>query len=83
MSVTIAQIRGARGLLGWSQVDLARAADVSEPTIKRLEGGKVAVSEDVRSSIQHALEAAGIIFVAENGEGPGVRLKKSRQEPAA
>lgn len=23
-----------------------------------------------------ALEAAGVIFVAENGEGPGVRLKK-------
>lgn len=76
MPVTIAQIRGARGLLGWSQVDLAKAASVSEPTIKRLEGGKVAVSEDVRSSIQSALEAAGVIFVAENGEGPGVRLRK-------
>jgi hypothetical protein len=24
-----------------------------------------------------ALETAGVIFVAENGEGPGVRLKKS------
>jgi len=23
-----------------------------------------------------ALEAAGVIFVAENGEGPGVRLRK-------
>jgi len=26
-----------------------------------------------------ALEAAGVIFVAENGEGPGVRLKKKRK----
>jgi hypothetical protein len=24
-----------------------------------------------------ALESAGVIFVAENGEGPGVRLKKA------
>ena len=29
-----------------------------------------------------ALEAAGVIFVAENGEGPGVRLKKARMAPA-
>jgi hypothetical protein len=26
--------------------------------------------------LQHALEAAGVIFVAENGDGPGVRLRK-------
>jgi hypothetical protein len=25
-----------------------------------------------------ALEAAGVIFIAENGEGPGVRLRKDR-----
>ena len=28
-------------------------------------------------AIRAALESAGIIFVAENGEGPGVRLRKS------
>ncbi len=30
--------------------------------------------------VRSALEAAGVIFVAENGEGPGVRLKKVRDE---
>jgi hypothetical protein len=29
-------------------------------------------------AIQAALQAAGVIFVAENGEGPGVRLAKRK-----
>jgi hypothetical protein len=28
------------------------------------------------AAIRAALEAAGVIFVAENGDGPGVRLRK-------
>ena len=32
-----AQLRAARGLLGWSQTDLARAAKVSRATIARAE----------------------------------------------
>lgn len=76
MSITVAQIRAARGLLGWSQIALARAAGVSEPTIKRIEGDKAAVSDEMRASIRHALEQAGVIFVDENGEGPGVRMRK-------
>ena len=78
MTITISQIRAARGLIGWSQVALAKAAGVSEPTIKRIEGGKVPVSDEVRQAIRAALEAAGVIFVAENGEGPGVRLRKGK-----
>jgi len=31
------------------------------------------------AAVCRALEAAGVIFVEENGEGPGVRLKKVRQ----
>ncbi|CAO3439389.1 hypothetical protein [Azospirillum argentinense] len=27
-------------------------------------------------AMQHALEAAGVIFIPENGEGPGVRMRK-------
>jgi hypothetical protein len=29
--------------------------------------------------LQSALERAGVIFVAENGEGAGVRLRKKRK----
>jgi hypothetical protein len=30
--------------------------------------------------IQAALEAAGVVFVEQNGEGPGVRLRKTRRK---
>jgi hypothetical protein len=79
--ITIAQIRGARGLLSWSQTDLANAAAVSVPSIKRLEGhGLIKASDDLRAAVQHALEKAGIEFIAENGGGVGVRLRKPKQK---
>lgn len=36
----------------------------------------VPISDESIAAIRAALEAAGVIFVAENGEGPGVRLRK-------
>lgn len=57
--ISIEQIRAARGLLGWSQTQLADAASRSLPTIKRLErehDGGAAVSGDVREAVQRALE---------------------------
>jgi transcriptional regulator with XRE-family HTH domain len=75
---SIAQIRGARGLLGWSQTQLASAAKLSEPTIKRFETGRGAkVSEVAVGKMRAALEAAGVEFIAENGGGAGVRLRKA------
>jgi predicted transcriptional regulator len=32
---SVGQIRGARGLIGWTQTDLAAAAGLSLPTIAR------------------------------------------------
>jgi hypothetical protein len=32
--------------------------------------------ESTLADIQHALEAAGVEFIPENGGGPGVRLRK-------
>jgi transcriptional regulator with XRE-family HTH domain len=72
---SIAQIRGARGLLGWSQTRLALAADLSLPTVKRFETASGAnVSEDAISKMASALEVAGVEFT--NGGQPGVRLRK-------
>jgi transcriptional regulator with XRE-family HTH domain len=76
---TISQVRAARGLLGWSQSRLADAAGLSLPTVKRYESGSdVRVSADAIAALQRALEKAGVIFVAENGEGPGVRLRRRK-----
>jgi transcriptional regulator with XRE-family HTH domain len=75
--VTIAQVRGARGLLGWSQTALADAAGLSEPTIKRYETTVAKVSPEAVSKIVDALKAAaGIEFT--NGGRPGVRLRKAK-----
>jgi hypothetical protein len=37
------------------------------------------VRQRLRGAIRAALESAGVIFVEENGEGPGVRLRKTAQ----
>jgi len=75
--ITIEQIRAARGLLGWSQSELAAHAGLSLPTVKRVEAeGRLRVSDDARAKLQKALEIAGVEFIDENGGGPGVRLRK-------
>lgn len=75
--MTPEQCRMARAGLGMSVRDLADRAQVSTNTISRLEAGEELKPRTVEA-IQRALEEAGVIFVAENGEGPGVRLKKVR-----
>ena len=69
------QCRMARAALGWGVRDLAKQAGVSVDTVTRLEKGDALLPRTVEA-IQRALEEAGVIFVAENGEGPGVRLRK-------
>lgn len=80
---TIRQVKAARALLGWSQDELARSSGVSKPTIARLEtaDGELGGYAGTRDKILAALEAAGVIFIEENGEGPGVRLRKSAPDP--
>jgi transcriptional regulator with XRE-family HTH domain len=75
--ITIEQLRGARGLLGWSQTELAERAGLSLPTVKRVEAGHgPRVSDQAREKLRRALEIGGIDFIEENGGGPGVRLRK-------
>lgn len=76
--VSIEQIKAARALLRWSQGDLATASGISLPTIKRLEAahGPIGGRDDTAAAIRTALEAAGVEFIAENGGGAGVRLRK-------
>ncbi|MDE3240716.1 MAG: helix-turn-helix transcriptional regulator [Paracoccaceae bacterium] len=74
---TAAQLRAARALLGWSQARAAEASGLSSMTIKRAEGsGKPTPSVDAVETIRKALEAAGVVFLSENGNGPGVALRK-------
>jgi transcriptional regulator with XRE-family HTH domain len=72
-------MRAARALIRWDQKTLATEAGISVETIKRLEkmdGTLLAVTGTTLTAIRTALEAAGVIFIASNGDGPGVRLKR-------
>ena len=79
MTVTSEQIRAARALLAGNRKDLAEASKVSLPSIKRLEiqPGALAAQERTIAAIRAGLEASGVIFVDDNGEGAGVRLHKA------
>lgn len=63
-------------MLDWSIVDLARAAGVSVSTVKRAEGSLPGtVSGAVITVMRDALESVGVILLADEGDGPGVRLR--------
>ena len=76
-TVSAAQSRAARGLLDWSQAELGRRSNLSESTIRDFEKGRRTPGVNNVAAIRAALESAGVIFVEENGEGPGVRLRKA------
>ncbi len=72
------QSKMARAALGLGVRDLARAAGVSPDTIARLERGET-LRPSTLAAIRAALEEAGVLFIEENGGGPGVRLRKDAE----
>jgi transcriptional regulator with XRE-family HTH domain len=74
--MTPAQCRAARGLIRWTQPDLAKAAGVSDVTVRKFETEQSIPQRASLEVIRRALEAAGVEFIAENGGGAGVRLRK-------
>jgi transcriptional regulator with XRE-family HTH domain len=74
--LTPAQCRAARGLIDWSQLELAQRAAVGIVTIRQLEAGVHTPRRSTLDVVRRALEAAGVEFIDENGGGAGVRLLK-------
>jgi transcriptional regulator with XRE-family HTH domain len=74
--ISPSQCRAARALLDWSQTQLADASKVATKTLADFERGKRTPYDRTLADVRAALESAGVIFVDENGEGPGVRLRK-------
>ena len=72
--ITPALCRAARGLLGWNQNELAKAARLGVNTLRNFETGKSVLMLNNRAALQAALEAAGIEFTSEAG-GSGLLLK--------
>ena len=80
MSISAEQSKAARALIGWSRRQLAEASQVSERTLIDFERGARAPHRRTLVDLRRALEEAGVIFIDENEEGPGVRLRKSRDQ---
>lgn len=75
-----AQCRAGRALLDMTQTELADLAGLGLSTVVDFEKERRKVSAAAIQSVQHALNRAGIEFIAENGGGSGVRLRKRQQK---
>jgi len=72
--ITGRQLRAARALIGWEQMELAKRSRVAIGTIRRMESfqGEIGSRTSTLSQVLSTLETGGIEFL--NGESPGVRL---------
>jgi DNA-binding transcriptional regulator YiaG len=76
VEMTPAQCRAGRALLDMSQTQLAELANLGLSTVVDFERKRRQVSEASVKAILDALKQVGVIFIDENGGGPGVRLRK-------
>ncbi len=78
--ITASQCRAARGLLGWTQQELADSARIGVATVRLFEAQNARTRAATLAVLKQALEAAGVEFIEENGGGPGVRLRKREKK---
>jgi len=69
--LTKAQCRAARGLLGWTQQDLASAAGISKTAVINFERGLSDIKSETLRQIRRAFESGNVQF----GELDGVQRK--------
>jgi transcriptional regulator with XRE-family HTH domain len=72
------QLRAARAMLKMEQGELAELSGVSIETIKRLErmDGPLNAQAMTLHGLQTILEGEGVIFLPENGNLPGIKLRR-------
>jgi transcriptional regulator with XRE-family HTH domain len=70
----------ARAALNWTVRDLAAATGLHRNTITNIEVGRYAGDPATLNLIKEVLIREGVVFIDENGGGPGVRLRKSGKE---
>lgn len=79
-----AQIRAARGLLGWTRSQLADKVGVSRQTIDLMENKGDARNHATREKVQDLLERHGVRFLDDDSEGgEGVRFEEPRKRSAS
>lgn len=74
MMITPAQCRAARGLLDWSQTELAERASIGRNTVVDLERERRTPHPNNLQAIASAFQKAGVEFFETDNGGVGVRL---------
>jgi len=69
------QCKMARVALNWGVRDLAREADVSPDTVARFERGEQLRAATI-TKLRATMERGGVVFIPQDGLGPGVRLRE-------
>ncbi|HEV7335884.1 MAG TPA: helix-turn-helix transcriptional regulator, partial [Bosea sp. (in: a-proteobacteria)] len=79
-----AQCRAARGLLDWSQSELASRSNLSESTVRDFEKNRRIPGPNNLAAIRAAFEAAGVQLLTEGqaATGNGVALRTSPRHVA-
>ncbi|MBX5144823.1 helix-turn-helix domain-containing protein [Rhizobium lentis] len=72
--LTPALCRAARGLLDWTQTELAERAAVSRSTIRDYEGRHHDIHRATEAQLRLAFEKGGVRFVEIEGAGIGLCL---------
>ena len=72
MTISVAQIRAARGLLGWTSKDLAEKVGVTAATLSKIETDLVQPQERTLARITEVFDKHGIEFL----EADGVRMRQ-------
>lgn len=65
--ISIEQCRGARGILSWTQQDLADASGLSKTAINNFEKGHSDIKAESLKAIRVAFESADIEFLGQDG----------------
>ena len=68
--------RAARGLLDWTQTDLADRAEVSRSTIRDFEGSRHDIHRATAAQLCRAFEAHSVVFINVEEIGQGVCLRR-------
>lgn len=74
------QCRAARGLLNWTQDHLATLAGVSRSTVRDFECHRHELHRSTETLLIKAFEDAGVLLLAPDREGPGVRLRNASHD---
>lgn len=83
MLPTAGMIRAARGLLGWSQRDLAEYAGLHQNAVYRTEKNDTAIRPSTVGALARALEQGGVIFLLDTDDFiQGVALRKDFASPS-